>query len=160
VSGVIKVQPKSTMRRIIKLMYLGFISFSGSLSGQSWRSRFPALHLVLHFATMPLYTVYHPPSLMPNQRTDIAKSITTAHTACTGAPAFLVKVVFFSLDASSYYSGGHPESSLLRIVGVIRAGRSKEERQNLLQGINNGITRHGYDVEIHLEDMRAEVCHR
>jgi len=110
----------------------------------------------MNFATMPLYTVYHHPSLMPNQRTDIAKSITTAHTTCTGAPAFLVKVVFLPLDASSYFSGGHPESSLLRIVGVIRAGRSKEERQNLLQGINNGITMHGYDVEIHLEDMRAE----
>jgi phenylpyruvate tautomerase PptA (4-oxalocrotonate tautomerase family) len=108
---------------------------------------------------MPLYTVYHPPSLTSWQRSDIATSITTAHTTSTGAPAFLVKVIFLQLDASSYFSGGHPESSLLRIVGVIRAGRSKEERQNLLQRINIDLTRHGYDVEIHLEDMRAEVYH-
>lgn len=49
------------------------------------------------------------------------------------------------------------EEKLLRIVGVIRAGRSKEERQKLLMSIYDGINIYEYDVEMHLEDMKAEV---
>lgn len=49
------------------------------------------------------------------------------------------------------------EEKLLRIAGVIRAGRSKEERQKLLMSIYDGIKVYEYDVEIHLEDMKAEV---
>jgi phenylpyruvate tautomerase PptA (4-oxalocrotonate tautomerase family) len=107
---------------------------------------------------MPLYTVYHPPSLSRAQRSDIAKSITESHVSLTGAPAFVVKVIFIALDSSSYFSGGHSESSLLRIVGVIRAGRSKEDRQKLLLAINDGTKEYGYEVEIHLEEMKFEVA--
>ena len=51
----------------------------------------------------------------------------------------------------------------MRIVGVIRAGRSKEERQKLLLSIYEGIKRiekndvNRYEVEIHLEEMKTEV---
>ena len=95
--------------------------------------------------------------MFANQRADIAQAITEAHVTITGAPAFLVKVIFIPLDASSYFTGGHAESTLLRIVGVIRAGRSTEDRQSLLMKIHNGIKDHGYEVEIHLEDMKSEV---
>ena len=37
----------------------------------------------------------------------------------------------------------------MQIVGVIRAGRSREERQKLLLSIYEGIKVHRYDVEIH-----------
>src|SRR5277367_5776690 len=106
---------------------------------------------------MPLYTVYHPTTLIAHSRSDIATVITNSHIKATGAPAFLVKVVFIPLEWTSFYSGGYAEEKLLRIVGVIRAGRSKEERQNLLMSIYEGINIHGYNVEIHLEDMKAEV---
>jgi phenylpyruvate tautomerase PptA (4-oxalocrotonate tautomerase family) len=97
---------------------------------------------------MPLYTIYHPPVLSADQRADIAQAITEAHVSITGAPAFLVKVIFIPLDVSSYFTGGHAESNLLRIVGVIRAGRSTEDRQSLLMKIHNDIKDHGYEVEI------------
>lgn len=106
---------------------------------------------------MPLYTVYHPPTLSADIRSQIATVITDSHVSATNAPAFLVKVIFISLESTSFYSGGHVEEKLLRIVGVIRAGRSKEERQKLLMSIYDGINIYEYDVEMHLEDMKAEV---
>jgi hypothetical protein len=69
----------------------------------------------------------------------------------------VVKVIFLPLDASSFYTGGLAELSLLRIVGVIRAGRSTEDRQKLLMMIHDMIKIHGYEIEIHLEEMKSEV---
>jgi phenylpyruvate tautomerase PptA (4-oxalocrotonate tautomerase family) len=112
---------------------------------------------------MPLYTVYHPTSLVAHSRSQIATVITDSHVAATGAPGFLVKVVFIPLEWSSFFAGGHAKDKLLRIVGVIRAGRSKEERQKLLLSIYEGIKRiekndvNRYEVEIHLEEMKTEV---
>jgi phenylpyruvate tautomerase PptA (4-oxalocrotonate tautomerase family) len=106
---------------------------------------------------MPLYTVYHPHTLSHTQRKHIALSITKAHVTITLAPSFVVKVIFLPLDASSFYTGGLAELSLLRIVGVIRAGRSTEDRQKLLMMIHDMIKIHGYEIEIHLEEMKSEV---
>ena len=107
--------------------------------------------------TMPLYTIYHPPSLSPSQRSEIASTITKAHIELTGAPSFLVKTIFIPVDSSSFFTAGKPESSLLRIVGVIRAGRPRDDRQSLLLAIYEGVKKHGFEVEIHLEEMKAEV---
>jgi phenylpyruvate tautomerase PptA (4-oxalocrotonate tautomerase family) len=112
---------------------------------------------------MPLYTVYHPTSLVAHSRSQIATVITDSHVTATGAPGFLVKVVFIPLEWSSFFAGGHAKDKLLRIVGVIRAGRSKEERQKLLLSIYEGIKRiekndvNRYEIEIHLEEMKTEV---
>lgn len=106
---------------------------------------------------MPLYTVYHPPAVTDTQRSEIAEWITKAHVSITGAPAFLVKVIFIPLESTSSFTGGEPESSLLRILGVIRSGRSRDDRQKLLLEIHDGIKGHGYEVEIHLEEMESEV---
>jgi phenylpyruvate tautomerase PptA (4-oxalocrotonate tautomerase family) len=112
-------------------------------------------------ATMPLYTVYYPPpSLAPVDRAFIARWITKSHVSVTGAPAFLVKVIFVPLDPTSYFSGGEQETALLRIVGVIRAGRSKEERQRLLLELSILKQSFTEDIEIHLEEMLSEVSHR
>ena len=107
---------------------------------------------------MPLYTIYHPPSLSTSQRSEIAASITKCHIEITNAPAFLVKVIFIPLESTSFFTAGKPESSLLRIVGVIRAGRTWDDRQSLLVSINDALKGYGMDVEIHLEEMLAEVC--
>jgi phenylpyruvate tautomerase PptA (4-oxalocrotonate tautomerase family) len=106
---------------------------------------------------MPLYTIYHPPSLTAAQRSEIAEKITKIHVEITDAPSFLVKAIFIALESSSYFSAGNPESSLLRIVGVIRAGRTWDDRQSLLLGIYEGVRSYGFEVEIHLEEMKAEV---
>ena len=107
---------------------------------------------------MPLYTVYHPPALTETQRAEIAEGITKAHVEVTNAPAFLVKVIFIPLESTSFFTAGKPESSLLRIVGVIRAGRAWDDRQSLLLTIYDALKGYGYDVEAHLEEMKAEVC--
>ena len=107
---------------------------------------------------MPLYTVYYsPPSLAPVDRAFIARQITKAHVTVTGAPAFLVKVIFIPLDPTSFFSGGEQETALLRIVGVIRAGRSREERQRLLLELSLLKQSFTEDIEIHLEEMLADV---
>ena len=106
---------------------------------------------------MPLYTVYHPPAVTDTQRSEIAEWITKAHVLITRAPAFLVKVIFIPLESTSYFTAGEPESSLLRIVGVIRSGRPRDDRQKLLLEIHDGIKGLGYEVEIHLEEMESEV---
>jgi len=98
---------------------------------------------------MPLYTVYHPPDLSSRVRSQIATVVTDSHVSATGAPAFLAKVIFIPLESTSFYSGGNKEEQLLQIVGVIRAGWSREERQKLLLSIYEGIKVHRYDVEIH-----------
>jgi phenylpyruvate tautomerase PptA (4-oxalocrotonate tautomerase family) len=107
---------------------------------------------------MPLYTVYYPPpTLAPVDRAFIARWITKSHVSVTGAPAFLVKVIFIPLDPTSYFSGGEQETALLRIVGVIRAGRPREERQRLLLELSLLKQSFTEDIEIHLEEMMSEV---
>jgi phenylpyruvate tautomerase PptA (4-oxalocrotonate tautomerase family) len=110
---------------------------------------------------MPFYTVYHPTELLPLQRAEIANAITQAHCNATGAPHFLVRVTFIATGSTSYFSGGIAETSFLRIVGVIRSGRSKECKQALLRALYNGIKQQGcpHSIEIHLEEVENEVLH-
>jgi phenylpyruvate tautomerase PptA (4-oxalocrotonate tautomerase family) len=65
----------------------------------------------------------------------IAKAITDAHVDTTGAPPAFVHVYFNEIPAGIAYSAGEPDTKLTGIQGSIRAGRTLEVKQALVQRI-------------------------
>jgi phenylpyruvate tautomerase PptA (4-oxalocrotonate tautomerase family) len=65
----------------------------------------------------------------------IAKAITDAHVDATGAPAVFVHVYFNELPPGIAYSAGEPDTKLSGIQGAIRAGRTLDQKQTLLERI-------------------------
>jgi phenylpyruvate tautomerase PptA (4-oxalocrotonate tautomerase family) len=111
---------------------------------------------------MPLYTLYHPPGAFTQwEKPAIAKLITESHCSATGAGAFFVKVIFIPCNAGDIYSGGKLDDQLVRVTGVIRAGRDTSTRQKILKGIWDGLQEYldGRPCEISLEEMLGEVSH-
>jgi phenylpyruvate tautomerase PptA (4-oxalocrotonate tautomerase family) len=68
-------------------------------------------------------------------KANIAKAITEAHVEATGAPPVFVHVYFNELPAGISYSAGEPDTRISGIQGAIRAGRSLDVKQKLLQRI-------------------------
>jgi phenylpyruvate tautomerase PptA (4-oxalocrotonate tautomerase family) len=83
---------------------------------------------------MPTYTVTTATNrLTPRQKCRIAQDITRIHKAVTGAPAFFVQVLFADIDPANHFLGGKPlQHDLLFLHGHIRAGRTSEQKQDLL----------------------------
>jgi hypothetical protein len=71
-------------------------------------------------ATMPLWTIYHPPSTFtsPSTKSALARAITSIYTAVP-LPAFYVNVLFQPIEADSFYIGGvaRPSSPRDEAVG-------------------------------------------
>jgi phenylpyruvate tautomerase PptA (4-oxalocrotonate tautomerase family) len=83
---------------------------------------------------MPTYTVTTPINrLTPRQKTLIAQDITRIHKTVTGAPAVFVQVLFADIDPANHFVGGKPlQHDFLFLQGHIRAGRTLEQKQDLL----------------------------
>ncbi len=83
---------------------------------------------------MPTYTVTTGINrLTPRQKTLIAQDITRIHKAVTGAPADFVQVLFADIDPANHFIGGKPlQHDFLFLQGHIRAGRTPEQKQDLL----------------------------
>ncbi len=83
---------------------------------------------------MPTYTITAAINrLTPRQKTLIAQEITRIHQAVTGAPACFVQVLFADLAPGNRYVGGKLlQHDLLFLHGSIRAGRSPDQKQDLL----------------------------
>jgi phenylpyruvate tautomerase PptA (4-oxalocrotonate tautomerase family) len=83
---------------------------------------------------MPTYTVTTAANrLTPRQKTRIAQDITRIHKAVTGAHAFFAQVLFADIDPSNHFIGGKPlQHDFLFLQGTIRAGRTPEQKQDLL----------------------------
>jgi phenylpyruvate tautomerase PptA (4-oxalocrotonate tautomerase family) len=83
---------------------------------------------------MPTYTITTATNrLTPRQKTRIAQDITRIHNSITGAPAFFVQVLFADVDPANQFIGGKPlQHDLLFLHGHIRAGRTAEQKQDLL----------------------------
>ncbi|ODQ52939.1 hypothetical protein SAICODRAFT_7541 [Saitoella complicata NRRL Y-17804] len=108
---------------------------------------------------MPLYTLYYPPGAFTQwEKPAIAKRITDVHSSVTGAGAFFVKVIFVPVPAGDIFSGGKLDDQLVRITGVIRAGRDTEARQKILRGVWEGMQEFLGErkCEMHLEEMLGE----
>jgi phenylpyruvate tautomerase PptA (4-oxalocrotonate tautomerase family) len=83
---------------------------------------------------MPTYTVTTATNrLTPRQKTRIAQEITRIHNSVTGSPAFFAQVLFADIDPANHFVGGKPlQHDLLFLHGHIRAGRTPEQKQDLL----------------------------
>ncbi|HSY35567.1 MAG TPA: tautomerase family protein [Acidobacteriaceae bacterium] len=83
---------------------------------------------------MPTYTVTTAINrLTPRQKTNIAQDITRIHKSVTGAPASFVHVIFTDLDPANQFVGGKPlQHDFLFLKGNLRAGRTLEQKQDLL----------------------------
>ena len=71
--------------------------------------------------------------LPPRQKTRIAQDVTRIHKSVTGAPAVFVQVLFVGIDPANHFVGGKPlQHDFLFLQGHIRAGRTLEQKQDLL----------------------------
>lgn len=90
---------------------------------------------------MPVYQVVSQSGTVTDaQRREVATAITDAHVAVTGAPAFFVNVVFQDLQENRLFTGGSPSTASI-ISGVIRAGRTPEDKKRLLLELNSAWCR-------------------
>lgn len=91
---------------------------------------------------MPTYTVRTPAGrLDAGTRAALAREITHAHTAATGAQGFFAQVVFTELDADQHFVGGVPVAEdLVFVHGQIRSGRSPEQKRILLDALTHAVT--------------------
>lgn len=91
---------------------------------------------------MPTYTVRTPAGrLDAGTRAVLAREITHAHTAATGAQGFFAQVVFTELDAVQHFVGGAPVAEdLVFVHGQIRSGRSPEQKRALLDALTHAVT--------------------
>src|SRR5260370_938956 len=80
--------------------------------------------------------------LTPAQKAEIVNSITTIHHEETGAPRYLVLVIFHDLAPGNCYLGERPgaaEQSWIR--GDIRSGRTNEQKSQMLRRIMHDVGR-------------------
>jgi phenylpyruvate tautomerase PptA (4-oxalocrotonate tautomerase family) len=111
---------------------------------------------------MPTYTVTTANlTLSSEQRARIAALITEAHNGSTGAPGYFAQVIFSELGGVSHFIGGQPNKTAhLYILGLMRAGRTKEVKRDLMSRILEGVRAAAgvspEDVWIYLQDIDAD----
>jgi phenylpyruvate tautomerase PptA (4-oxalocrotonate tautomerase family) len=89
---------------------------------------------------MPTYVCSFPPeSLSDSQKDRIAHAISRRHAEATGAPRFFVQVVIDQTPDRTRFLGGHASDAHVWIRADIRAGRSKEVRQQLMLNIMKDV---------------------
>jgi phenylpyruvate tautomerase PptA (4-oxalocrotonate tautomerase family) len=90
---------------------------------------------------LPTYIVAAAASRLTTQmKQEIASRITTSHSGATGAQGFFAQVIFHEIAEGDHFLGGRPlKSDHLYVHGHIRAGRTPDQKQRLLDAIVNGI---------------------
>ena len=106
---------------------------------------------------MPLYTVMTQDGLLSDQQRDvIAAELVRIHTSATGVPANFVHSIFPTYPRNHAYVAAE-RSAVASIVGVIRAGRSPEQKSKLVQTIwkmfrdNTGVS--DRDLSVALQEV-------
>ncbi|PRX24170.1 phenylpyruvate tautomerase PptA (4-oxalocrotonate tautomerase family) [Paraburkholderia sp. BL18I3N2] len=86
---------------------------------------------------MPTYVVAAAEGRLDAQlKHAIASGITQAHSEATGAQAFFAQVIFQDIAAGNHFLAGQPvKSDHIFVHGEIRAGRTSEQKQRLLERI-------------------------
>ena len=66
----------------------------------------------------------------------IAEGITDSHSNATGAQGFFAQVIFSEIPDGSHFMGGSPlKSDQIFVHGHIRAGRTAQQKEQLLENI-------------------------
>lgn len=84
---------------------------------------------------MPFYQ-FTIPSDSPSAglKAEIARAVTKVHTSVTGAPARYVNVSFVEVPPGNLFVGDEPVAQG-RLVGIIRAGRTPQVKDELITGL-------------------------
>jgi phenylpyruvate tautomerase PptA (4-oxalocrotonate tautomerase family) len=91
---------------------------------------------------MPTYVCSVPNGKLSNtQKQEIATSITKRHCEATGAPAFFVQVLIEEEGTSKRFIGGQATTDYIWIRVDMRAGRSDEQREQLMLTIVRDVSR-------------------
>jgi phenylpyruvate tautomerase PptA (4-oxalocrotonate tautomerase family) len=99
--------------------------------------------------------------LTPGQKVEIVQSITAIHHEETGAPRYLVQVIFYDIAPGSHYIGGQlAPPGHIWIRGDIRDGRSEEQKSRMLSRVLQEVSRIGEiaeeEVWVYLSDIPAQ----
>jgi phenylpyruvate tautomerase PptA (4-oxalocrotonate tautomerase family) len=82
--------------------------------------------------------------LTPAQKLEIVQSITAIHHEETGAPRYLVQVIFYDIGPGNHYIGGQlAPVGQIWIRGDIRDGRTVEQKSRVLSRILQEVSRTG-----------------
>jgi len=94
---------------------------------------------------MPTYNVHYTAgTLDADQKHRIARRITEAHSANTGAQQFFAQVLFREISLDGWYLAGEPLTEPhLFVLGFIRSGRALDVKARLLHSIRDLLVEHG-----------------
>jgi phenylpyruvate tautomerase PptA (4-oxalocrotonate tautomerase family) len=91
---------------------------------------------------MPVYRCDAAPGVLTEEiKSAIAREITRIHVEATQAPRSFVHVVFRELPAGTHYKGGAEDATFSFVSCGIRAGRTLDVRQRILQEISDSWSR-------------------
>ena len=99
--------------------------------------------------------------LTPVQKAEIVRSITTIHHEETGAPRYLVQVIFYDLAPDSHYVAGQlAPADQIWVRGDIRGGRTNEQKSQMLHRIMQDVGKASGAAEetvwVYLSEIPAE----
>ena len=99
--------------------------------------------------------------LTPVQKAEIVRSITAIHHEETGAPRYLVQVIFYDLAPDSHYVAGQlAPADQIWVRGDIRGGRTNEQKSQMLRRIMQDVGKASGAAEetvwVYLSDIPAE----
>ena len=99
--------------------------------------------------------------LTPLQKTEIVRVITAIHHEETGAPRYLVQVIFYDLVPDSHYVAGQlAPADQIWVRGDIRGGRTNEQKSQMLRRIMQDVGKASgaakETVWVYLSDIPAE----
>ncbi|GAB7538231.1 tautomerase family protein [Burkholderia sp. 22PA0099] len=76
------------------------------------------------------------------EKGEIARGITQAHSGATGAQGFFAQVIFTPVATGDHFLGGAPlKADHIFVHGQIRAGRTDEQKRGLLDSIVGVVAR-------------------
>ena len=86
--------------------------------------------------------------LTPVQKAEIVRSITAVHHEETGAPRYLVQVIFYDLAADGHYVAGRAAPAhQIWVRGDIRSGRTSEQKSQMALRIMQDVAKASGAVE-------------
>lgn len=111
---------------------------------------------------MPTYTVRTANlSLDDDQRQRIASAVTETHSGSTGAPGYFAQIFFDAAPQAAHFVGGRPNPiPHVYVHGLIRAGRTADQKRGLLEGIRDRIRDiagvGAEDIWVYVQEIAAE----
>jgi phenylpyruvate tautomerase PptA (4-oxalocrotonate tautomerase family) len=80
--------------------------------------------------------------ITPVQKTEIVRRITAIHHEETGAPRYLVQVIFYNIAPDSHYVAGRlAPADQIWVRADIRSGRTNEQKSQMLRHIMQDVGR-------------------